>query len=143
MVYSVKNLFRKIYSIELDSKLCKKANSRFAKYKHITILEGDSSRVLPVILDQIKESCLFWLDGHYSGDITAKGVKDTPISEELGYINQHTIKNHVILIDDAREFKGQNGYPALEELRELILAQDSEITFEVKDDIIRIYKSPK
>lgn len=143
MVYAVRDLFRKIYSIELDAELCEKAKSRFAKYKHITILEGDSSKVLPVILNQIKEPCLFWLDGHYSGNGTAKSVKETPISEEMDYISDHSTKKHVILIDDAREFKGQNDYPALEQLRELVLAQDSGNVFEVRDDIIRIYEGTK
>lgn len=46
---------------------------------------------------------------------------------------------HIILIDDARDFNGHNGYPTIEELESMIIGNgfpNSKI--EVKDDIIRI-----
>lgn len=143
MVYAVKDIFREIYSIELSHELYKKAERRFSKYKHISIVEGDSSKVLPEVLNRIEEPCLFWLDGHYSAGCTAKGDKETPIMEELNDIFQHSVDNHVILIDDAREFRGENDYPALEGLKELVLNKYPAYTFEVEDDIIRIHKDSK
>jgi hypothetical protein len=140
MVHSVKDLFHEIYSIELSAELYERAKKKFFKYKHISILEGDSSKVLPQILNHVVEPCIFWLDGHWSGGITAKGEKETPIVAELNHVLGHSIKDHVILIDDARCFTGKNGYPTLAELRELISDRYPNNIFEVRDDIIRTHK---
>jgi len=139
MVLAVKDSFNRIYSIELSPELYEKAAEKFLKYKHISIHQGDSSKVLPDILYGIKETCLFWFDAHYSGGITARGKKDTPILEEINYILNHSVKDHVVLIDDARLFTGENDYPTLEELRELVIHQYPGSIFDVKDDIIRIH----
>jgi len=72
MVYGTKNVFKQIYSIELSEALCQRAQNRFRKYKQISIICGESSQILPKILPQIKEPCLFWLDAHYSGWITSQ-----------------------------------------------------------------------
>ena len=141
MVYAVRSVFDRIYSIELDDKLYERAKKKFSKYNHISILHGDSADVLPEILDHIKEPCLFWLDAHYSAGITAKGELVTPILQELDYIFDHPVKDHVILIDDARDFEGKNDYPTIQELRSLVLSQKLDYSFEVKNDIIRIHKN--
>ena len=143
MVYAVRSVFDKIYSVELDVKLYKRAKRKFLKYDHISILHGDSAKVLPYILNSIEEPCLFWLDGHYSGGISAKGELETPILQELNHIFNHPVKDHVILIDDARHFIGKNGYPTTQELRSLVLSQKRDYWFEVKNDIIRIYQDSK
>jgi hypothetical protein len=140
MVWAVKDDFHKIYSVELSTELYERAKKRFSKYTHISIFKGDSSEVLPAILDHIKEACLFWLDGHYSEGLTAKGAKETPILRELKHIFGRSMEDHVILIDDARLFTGQNDYPTLVELRESILGRYPDYAFEVKDDIIRTHK---
>lgn len=143
MVAAIKNKFNHIYSIELDKTLYEKARSLFAKYPHIKILEGDSSKVLPMILSQINEPALFWLDGHYSAGITAKGILDTPIKNELEHIFNHQIKNHVILIDDARLFNGENDYPTISELSSFISKLDNEMSMEITDDLIKILPHSK
>lgn len=140
MVNAVKYSFKKIYSIELSSDLHKRAEKKFSKYKHIEILKGDSSVLLPEILNQIYDPCLFWLDAHYSGGITEKGDIETPILEELKQIFLHSVKNHVILIDDARCFTGQNDYPSIEELNKFIFDQNPYYLFNVVDDVIRVCK---
>lgn len=140
MIGAVKYNFKKIYSIELGHELYENARKKFSKHKHILIVNGDSAEVLPEILMDMKEPCLFWLDGHYSGGNTAKGEKETPIMEELKQICAHPVKKHVILIDDAREFTGKNDYPTLESLRIFIGARLPHHEFDVQDDIIRIYK---
>ena len=140
MVNAVMDTFNKIYSIELDKTLYEQAKKKFSKHHNISILHGDSSKVLPVILADISEPCLFWLDGHYSGGITAKGDFNTPIMQELNCILDHTIRGHVILIDDAREFNGYNDYPTIEELKKRIFKKYPDWKFDIKDDIIRIHK---
>jgi len=140
MIYTTHANFDRVFSIELNEELHKRAQTRFAQYKHVFLFQGDSATVLPSIMSEIKEPCLFWLDAHYSGGITAKAAIDTPIIQELICIFTHPIaENHVILIDDARHFIGQNDYPKLEELRAFVLARFPRWKFEVKDDVIRTH----
>ena len=96
--------------------------------------------ILPEILNEIEDPCLFWFDAHYSLGNTARGEKETPVLEELKHIFKHPIEKHVILIDDARCFIGQNDYPALKELKELVLNRYPRSIFEVEDDIIRVHR---
>lgn len=140
MVYANKSIFRKIFSIELDDSLYERAKERFSQYAHISIIHGDSGEVMPTVLNKVGGSCLFWLDGHYSGGITAKGKLETPIVRELYAILHHHILDHVILIDDARLFLGQGDYPTIDELKEIVLRQRPGWVFEVEDDIIRTHK---
>ena len=139
MVFALKDVFQQIYSIELSTKLYEKVNKKFSKYKHISIYNGDSSLVLPKILNKVHKPCLFWFDAHYSAGITAKGEKETPILDELKHIFNHPIDGHIILIDDARCFIGQNDYPTIGELRNIVLSRYPDSIFDVKDDIIRIH----
>ena len=88
----------------------------------------------------MNEPCLFWLDGHYSEGITAKGQLNTPILAELNHILNHSIKDHVILIDDARCFNGLDDYPTIDELKKIIVDKKPALQFSVADDIIRIHK---
>jgi hypothetical protein len=140
MVDASKDDFEKIFSIELDKNLFIKAKKKFRQHKNIQILNGDSSKVLKKILINVNKPCLFWLDAHYSKGITARGKKETPVLEELNYIFKHPVGNHVILIDDARLFKGKNDYPSLGKIRQLVADNLPHYKMEVKRDIIRIFK---
>jgi len=139
-VEASKDQFRRIYSVELSAQLAKLTKRRFQHDEHITILQGDSEQVLPVLLSEMQEPCLFWLDGHYSEGITALGKSVTPILGELETILAHPVQDHVILIDDAREFRHENNYLTLEELRAFVAGHRPDLLFEVKDDIIRLHR---
>jgi len=140
-VEAMRKVFGRIYSIELSNDLFTQAQQRFVGAAHITILQGDSGEVLPGVLRQIQQPCLFWLDGHYSAGPTAKGALDTPIMQELSHIFRHPLAHrHVILIDDARLFVGKADYPTMEALRTTTQEAGFD-TFEVEDDIIRILNS--
>ena len=136
MIDAVKNIFNKVYSIELDKTLYENAVNRFKRYNHIKIINGDSGETLFQILKDVKKPCLFWLDGHYSGETTAKGEFNTPIFKELTTIINHAVKNHIILIDDARCFVGKDDYPTIEELKFFI--KNKNLNLIVKNDIIII-----
>ena len=79
MVEAQRDHFKKIYSIELSEKLFNKAQKRFKDHLHIKIVQGDSGTVLNKLMAEIDRPALFWLDGHYSGGITAKGDKECPV----------------------------------------------------------------
>jgi hypothetical protein len=137
MVCAMKNKFKKIYSIELSHDLRERAVRKFKNQKHITILWGDSGKVLCDIIPEIKERAIFWLDGHYSAGITAKGEKNCPIFEELTAIFSSSI-NHILLIDDARCFDGSDDYPTIKALSEFILLHRDKSEIEIDDDVIRV-----
>ena len=128
--------FKKIVSIEVDGKLFQRAVRKFRKYPQIKIYNGDSGIVLNEIMKDIQEPVIFWLDGHYSAGVTSKGDKNCPIIEEINAIFTHSNFNHVLLIDDAREFIGKNDYPTLKELDNHIKKYDSKYELTVKHDVI-------
>jgi hypothetical protein len=139
MVEATKDTFIRIFSIELDGTHYQRAKEWFSGDDHISIIQGDSGKVLPDVIAGITQPCLFWLDGHYSEGNTARGELNTPIIKELNHIFNHPVLGHVILIDDARCFIGQNEYPAIDELREMAFRRFPNCVFKVEDDIIRIY----
>jgi hypothetical protein len=104
------------HTIEIDEAIYRRAQQILARHANINLILGDSGVELPRVLAVLDEPATFWLDGHYSGSFTGKGELDTPVSAELDHIMNHPIKNHVILIDDARDFTGREGYPRLSSL---------------------------
>jgi hypothetical protein len=137
MIYAQLNYFDFIYSIELSKELYEKASKRFKKYNKVHLYHGDSATELGKIMKDIAAPAIFWLDGHYSGGETAKGEKECPITDELEHILSQSLP-HIILIDDARCFIGENDYPTIEELQQYLAKKKINHSFEVKDDIIRI-----
>ena len=131
-------IFHSIYSIELMDELWASARRRFARHPQVRLSHGDSARELPRILSELSEPALFWLDAHYSGTGTARADIDTPIAQELLAISKHPVKNHVVLIDDARHFDGTNSYPTLAGCRQLASEYWPQHAFGVADDVIRI-----
>jgi tetratricopeptide (TPR) repeat protein len=137
---------KEVHTIELQEKLYHKATERFKDMSSVHLYLGDSSAVLQQLVPQLSESCLFWLDGHYSEGTTAKGNSVSPILEELQIIKQTGLQDAVILIDDIRLFgsmtkKFHNPAYEFPTLRELMAAIDSltEHTFIVYGDIGIIY----
>ncbi|MBN1440637.1 MAG: hypothetical protein JW929_14610 [Anaerolineales bacterium] len=139
MVDAVKRDFERVYSIELGEELFRAAQRRFAGAPNVVLLQGDSGGVLPDLLKQIDRPALFWLDSHYSDADTVRSGLITPIRQELESILKHPLAHrHVILIDDARLFNGEDDYPALESIR--AVARDAGFEHcDVEDDIIRIW----
>lgn len=117
---SKKTSVNRILSIELDERLATEARFRFQKDSKIEIVQGDSGKVLAHIMPGLPQPALFWLDGHYSGGVTALGTTTTPIFAELQAIDSAKRNADVILIDDIRLFNGDDGYPTLEELTDFI-----------------------
>jgi hypothetical protein len=131
--------FKCIYTIELAPDLWEMANEKFERFSHVHVMRGNSADILPKIINEITERCLFWLDGHFSGVGTARGPMDSPIAGELAAIRRHALKNHVILIDDARLFNGTNGYMTLQETFCILKEINARYTVRVKDDMIQAY----
>lgn len=137
MVEAQRDHFKKIYSVELSERLFNKAQKRFKDHLHIKILHGDSGTVLNKLMTEIDQPALFWLDGHYSGGITAKGEKECPVPEELETILKSPLP-HIILIDDARLFNGTHDYPTIEQMKNIITKAGKNYSLEIEDDILRL-----
>lgn len=136
MIEALKKKFIKLTSIELSEFYYKNAVERFKQDKHVNIVLGDSGKEIKKLLKSLKTPALFWLDGHFSGGKTAKTKVNTPVMEELIAIFKHKNQSHVILIDDARLFNGNDDYPKMSQIRKLL--KGLKYNLEVKDDIIRI-----
>jgi hypothetical protein len=139
MIYAMRGRFKQIISIELSDYLAKKAMRRFQRYPHIQIVQGDSAKALPQILATKVTACIFWLDGHASGGVTAGGGIDyCPVWFEVNAILEHGNKGHVILIDDAGFFDGTGGYPTLNQMRELVAEKGLNHVMSIENHVIRI-----
>lgn len=139
MIQATQADFDRIVSIELDPWLSARAQRKFRSAGHISVLQGDSASRLASVLAVVSQPCLFWLDAHYSGGITARGPVDTPIVDELGQILRHPLAGHVVLVDDARCFNGEMGYPAMADLEALVRTTRPEMEFHSNRGIIRIH----
>ncbi len=138
MVEAQKRRFRRIFTIELDARLYERAVARFHADRHVVVLHGDSGRLLPEVIQRLEGPTLFWLDGHYSGGVTARGELDTPVVHELAAILGDPSSQHVVLIDDARCF-GSGDYPSLDEIRRQVQVARPGWNVQTEDDIIRIH----
>ncbi|MFO0323077.1 MAG: hypothetical protein ACK504_11705 [Bacteroidota bacterium] len=135
MVKAQADTFKKIYTIEVSEEIYIKTKKSLSNLTHVEFMLGDSGEVLKKLASQISETALFWLDGHYSFGITSKGVLNTPIYKELDYIFG-TNFDHVILIDDAMDFTGNEDYPTIEELQNYVKTKKENYVFNVKDNMI-------
>ena len=135
-IFFQKDNFKKILSVELSEKLYKSAVRRFRKYSHIEIFFGNSGDLLFKIMADVKSKALLWLDGHYSGGITARGKTESPVYKELDAVFANNKLLHIIMIDDARLFIGQRDYPTISELTAFVNNKNPEYKMVIESDII-------
>lgn len=139
MVEAQKKNFELLYSIELSESLYINAVKKFENDNNITIIRGDSGLVLIELCKSVDQPAIFWLDGHYSAGITARGEKSCPIYEELSAIFHSNPFEHILLIDDARLFLGEDDYPTIPELTNYIKMHRPHAEITVDIDIIKVY----
>jgi len=90
---------------------------------------GDSATELGKIVQSVTGHSIFFLDGHWSGDNTGKGIKDCPLLEEINHIKTHHKGSAIIIIDDVRIF----GKPITRKFRRMGIA----LTWDAKDADIK------
>jgi hypothetical protein len=96
--------FENVHSIELSEHFFNHCKNRFKDNENVTMHFGDSSIVLPELIQKINTDTIFFLDGHWSNCGTARGEKDCPLLEELNAIVNTFKHNSLIVIDDLRLF---------------------------------------
>lgn len=137
-VKSMSDIAERIYSIELNNYLFRRAKKRFGDNKKINIIHGDSTIKLKDIMEIIDLPTLFWLDAHWSGEHTSWGIKKTPIKEEITTILNAPYLNHVIIIDDARYFGVDNCYPKVKDILKMVNNKSHDIKLSTSHDMIII-----
>jgi hypothetical protein len=65
------------------------------------------------------------------------GAAHAPVVDQVRQVLAHS-QNHVILVDDARLFRGIGGYPRMDSLRQMVAALAPSNRVEVIDDAVRI-----
>lgn len=125
------------HTIEISPPIYERAQKILARHNNIRLHLGDSGKLVPEILSVLDHGAVFWLDAHYSGSFTGQAELASPVSAELDAILAHPVKKHVILIDDARDFTGEDGYPKLSALL-AHLDGNPDYKAMVSADIIRI-----
>jgi len=135
-VEALRTRAQRVISIELEPALHAAAARRFAGAPNVTLLQGDSTALLPQIVNTLETPALVWLDGHYAGAGTA-GVGDSPLLQEVQALLAREPRGDVVLIDDARQLTGNDGYVGLEQLLALIRTSRPHAEVFVADDIIR------
>lgn len=115
--WQLRHLFERIWTVEVHPPLAALARDRFKKVAKVTVVEADSRHALREIVPQIDQPTLYWLDGHYSSGITGMGEEVCPIFAELDTVFSQARAPFVALIDDARLFGQEEGYPTLTELK--------------------------
>ena len=90
--------FTEVYSCDIDNKRYDLCRRRFRLNLKVHLILDDSVNFLIRILPLIDKRATFWLDAH-------KGNGKSPLISELAVISQHQIKDHILLIDDLRDWK--------------------------------------
>jgi hypothetical protein len=101
------DMFKEVYSVELDSDLAERAEKIYEK--QAIILNGDSPSAIQFIGETYPEGtepvvATFWLDAHASGILPGGEAGGTPVVEELKAIRDHWYNLSTIMIDDVRLF---------------------------------------
>ena len=100
-IKDVLNNYDNIHSIELSDRWYNYNVEQFAKYSNVKMYLGDSKKILPELLNNIKEPITVYLDAHYSGGTTAFGEEEVPLLYELEILQKREYDD-IIIIDDCR-----------------------------------------
>jgi hypothetical protein len=94
--------FEQVITVERSPEFFNVAKARFMDNPSVRTLFGDSREHLRQLAPQLPVT-LFWLDAHWSGDVTAGEDDECPLLGEIAAI-AHDLDRHFVLIDDARLF---------------------------------------
>jgi len=128
-----------VISIEPAAVLATRAAERFRGNPLVKIVCGTSEERLASELARVHGDVNFWLDGHFSGGATHRGVSECPVRSELNCIAaaRPRLGRLRVLIDDARHFgcgeSRRPDYPPLDELVDW--ARTQRLLWHIESDI--------
>ena len=134
----------KIISLEPQILIFNFAKFRLRKKNNVLLVNGSSEEKFEETLSKLVGPVNFWLDGHFSGDITFQGDSISPIIQELDLIEKYrkNIGELAVFIDDIRDFDADlnSGYPSRDVL--VAWANRNNLKWNIEQDIF-IAKSRK
>jgi hypothetical protein len=134
--WRLRDLFGEIHTIELSPVLATLAKQRFKSFPKIHVYEGDAGEIISEVVQKLSSPTCFWLDSHWSAGFTARAKVNCPIFSELEGIFLRCRVPYAILVDDAADFSGANGYPTLDSLKKFILGHNSQLRVFVENNIV-------
>lgn len=106
-------LFDKVFTIELEPTLAREAAEYLRAWPNVEAIEGDGLAMLPAVLARADvRDVLVFLDGHFSGGVTAHGDVPEPAVLEVEAIAKYREKIRAIIVDDFRCFGTEAGMPS-------------------------------
>jgi len=110
-------VFDRVITIELDPELFRQSQAYLSRRSNVECLEGDALKLLPMVLDRpdVNDAMVF-LDGHFSGGVTAHGELAEPACEEIEVLARFKHKLRSFIVDDFRCFGTDKGWPRKSEL---------------------------
>jgi hypothetical protein len=127
----------RIISLEPQNLIFKFVKFRLRRKKNVEIVNGSSEEMFEKTVDKLVGPVNFWLDGHFSGDITYQGESISPIIKELNLIEKYKARmgDLAVLIDDIRDFDEDlnSGYPSRDSL--VAWANKNDLKWNIEQDI--------
>lgn len=110
-------IFDRVYTIELDETLARRAKGLFSHNPRVEVIQGDALKQLSPLLGRSDvDNAILFLDGHYSRGITACGGVPEPACEEVEVVARYKAKVRAIVIDDFRTFGTVDDFPTKSEV---------------------------
>jgi len=151
-VTAIADMFSEIHTFELNERWYREAVSEFKDRRHINCHYGDSAEGMKIVLCNINDPVVFWLDAHYCGPGTSFGIEEVPLLRELDVIAPRKQRD-IIMIDDAhllgirRRFEFENippfecnwGNITVGSIKKAIRWKPNHIMVRYNDDILIIF----
>ena len=129
---------KQVHSIEPEKTLFEFVSWRYKKIDNLKFYYGSSEKVLENLVRVQNSNTCFWLDGHFSGDITYRGHDSSPIIFELNVIEKYLadLENVRVLVDDVRDFTFQSNDSSYPNINYLVTwATKNNLNWTIEHDI--------
>lgn len=94
--------FQQVITIDISKEFQDEVQKK-SQFTNIEYVVGDSRTALPIVMQSVKASALFWLDAHQTNKNFGDFPDDCPIIEEIESIVSSPF-DHFILVDDVNSF---------------------------------------
>lgn len=125
-------VFKHIYSIEIEPFFYEKAIERFRNNDKVTIIKGDANIIMPVLCKSIEDPIFIFSDGH--NDL------DSSIRRDMEAISNRNNPKDILTIDDIRIFHTERYWAKkikFQELVDFLTEKKYNITFEDTQNAIQ------
>jgi hypothetical protein len=139
-------IFPTVHTIELSTELAAAAHESLGELGNVTVHQGSSVGLLGSLVSEAVGPQFYWLDGHWSGGVTAGVENECPVLEEIRIIDRGDYAaDSVILVDDARLFllpppppHNRAHWPSLTELLDTLREKHNRYVTVVQDVVVAV-----